>query len=83
MEASADNRWFTLIEWHGFTADFVQVQTEDRYIVTLLHITSHHATTHNTEKHPVLLIPGLFDDGARWLEMQSEHSSGEQLPMIL
>ena len=64
------SRWRNPMAKYGYTWASVPAKTKDNYKLILFHITG--TTTggaYKARRTPVLMVPGLFDDAARWLQM--------------
>ena len=82
------SRWRTPMAKYGYSWSAVPAKTEDGYSLLLFRITgrdkNNGGTQYKAKRPPVLMVPGLFDDAARWLEMQSsENIEDEPLPLML
>ena len=63
-------RWRDPMEKYGFTWKAFRTKTSDDYIISLFRITGTvREGQYSDGRTPVLMVPGLFDDAARWLEM--------------
>ena len=52
---------------YGYTWEPLSLSTEDAYILTLFHITGNAEGAFTPTQPPVLIVNGLYDDGASWV----------------
>ena len=62
-------RWRTPMAKYGFKWTAVPAKTQDGYNLLIFRITGNKNGEFKKNRTPVLMVPGLFDDAARWLEM--------------
>ena len=75
-------RWRKPMKQYGFTWKAVPAKTQDGYTLMLFHVTgTEEKGNYKAKRTPILLVPGLYDDAAKWLEMQTDDDG--PLPMML
>ena len=64
------NNWRNPMKKYDFKWKAVPAKTEDGFNLLLFHIEGNANGSYPARRTPVLIMPGLYDDAGRWLQLQ-------------